>query len=72
MAIDFNKRDVDYSYKRYRTDREKHDTRTFTWAQVEDVLTLIENGKWPNGQFSDDECNLWSMITSKLDIDVKP
>lgn len=71
MAIDFNNKDKGRKYKRHRTNREEHDNRTFTWTQVEDVLTLIENGKRPDGQFSDDECNLWSMITNKLDIDVK-
>ena len=68
MAIDFNARSKDYSYRRYRENSEMFDNREFTWAQVSDVLTLIQNGKWPDGQFSDDECSLWSMITSKLNI----
>ncbi len=40
----------------------------FSFEQVEDVLDLIANKKWPDGNFGDDECILWSMIREKLDI----
>lgn len=43
--------------------------RVFSFEQIEDVLDLIANEKWPNGDFGDDECNLWSLIRRKLNID---
>lgn len=41
----------------------------FSFEQVEDVLDLIANKKWPDGNFGDDECILWSIIREKLEID---
>lgn len=41
----------------------------FCFEQIEDILDLIANEKWPNGDFGDDECVLWSMIRRKLNID---
>ncbi len=46
----------------------KHDA-TFSMAEIEDVLELIATKQWPDGHFSDNECNLWSLIRRKLDID---
>ena len=40
----------------------------FSFEQVEDVLDLIVNRKRPDGDFGDDECNLWFLICDKLDI----
>ena len=40
----------------------------FSFEQIEDVLDLIANEKWPTGEFGDDECNLWSLIRDKLNI----
>ena len=45
------------------------DGRVFSFEQVEDVLDLIADGKWPNGDFGDDECILWSLIRDRLGID---
>ena len=42
--------------------------RVFSFEQIEDVLDLIANEKWPDGTFGDDECVLWSLIRDKLDI----
>ena len=41
----------------------------FSFEQIEDVLDLIANQKWPDGHYGDDECNLWSMIRNKLGIE---
>ena len=38
-------------------------------AEIEDVLELIATKQWPDGHFSDNECNLWSLIRRKLAID---
>jgi hypothetical protein len=43
--------------------------RVFSFEQIEDVLDLIAAEQWPNGDYGDDECNLWSLIRRKLDID---
>ena len=42
--------------------------QVFSFEQIEDVLDLIANEKWPDGNFGDDECVLWSLIREKLDI----
>jgi hypothetical protein len=42
--------------------------RVFSFEQVEDVLDLIAEKKWPNGDYSDDECLLWSLIRTELGI----
>ena len=42
--------------------------RVFSFEQIEDILDLIANEKWPDGTFGDDECNLWSLIREKLGI----
>lgn len=39
---------------------------TFSVAEIEDVLDLIATKQWPDGHFSDSECNLWSLIRRKL------
>ena len=43
--------------------------RVFSFEQIEDVLDLIANKKWPDGSYGDDECVLWSMIREKLSIE---
>ena len=43
--------------------------RVFSFEQIEDVLDLIAEEKWPDGHFGDDECLLWSLIRRKLNID---
>lgn len=45
------------------------DGRVFSFEQIEDVLDLIANEKWPDSRFGDDECTLWSLIRSKLGIE---
>lgn len=44
------------------------DNRVFSFEQIEDVLDLIANEAWPDREFGDDECILWSMIREKLGI----
>lgn len=46
----------------------KHNA-TFSMAEIEDVLELISTKRWPDGHFSDNECDLWSLIRRKLHID---
>ena len=48
--------------------RAKENDHVFSFEQVEDILDLIANEKWPDANFGDDECNLWSMIRNKLNI----
>ena len=40
----------------------------FSYEQVIDVLDLIAAEKWPDGDFSDNECVLWEIIRDKLGI----
>lgn len=42
--------------------------RVFSFEQVEDVLDLIADEKWPDGNYGDDECVLWSLIRDRLGI----
>lgn len=42
---------------------------TFSMAEIEDVLELIATKQWPDDTFSDNECNLWSLIRRKLNIE---
>lgn len=46
----------------------EHD-KTFSMAEIEDVLELIATEQWPDVHFSDNECCLWSLIKRKLGID---
>ena len=41
---------------------------TFSMAEIEDVLELIATKQWPDVHFSDNECNLWSLIRRKLNM----
>lgn len=43
--------------------------KTFSFAEIEDVVELIATKQWPDSKFGDDECCLWSMIRNKLNID---
>lgn len=45
--------------------------KTFSMAEIEDVLELIATKQWPDVHFSDNECNLWSLIRRKLGIDYR-
>lgn len=58
------KRKSNYEEKR-RALENKH---VFSMAEIEDVLELVATKQWPDGHFSDDECNLWSLIRNKLGI----
>ncbi len=42
---------------------------TFSMAEIEDVLELLATKQWPDVHFSDNECNLWSLIRRKLNIE---
>ena len=48
----------------------KHDA-TLSMAEIEDVLELIATHQWPDVHFSDNECDLWSLIRRKLGIDYR-
>ena len=41
----------------------------FSFEQIEDVLDLIAHEKWPDGNYGDDECVLWSIIRNRLNIE---
>ena len=45
----------------------EHDA-TFSMAEIEDVLELVATHQWPDVRFSDNECDLWSLIRRKLNI----
>lgn len=55
------------NYEEKRRALEHH--KTFSMAEVEDVLELIATRQYPDGNFSDNECNLHSLIMRKLSID---
>lgn len=38
----------------------------FTLEQVEDICKLIRNHRWPDGQYGDAECVLWSVMCREL------
>jgi len=40
----------------------------FSMEEIEDVLVLIANRQVPDGRFSDNECELWSLMKRKLAI----
>ena len=40
----------------------------FSFEQIDDVLDLIAQRKWPDGTFGDSECVLWARIRDKLGI----
>lgn len=42
---------------------------TFSFAEIDDVLELVATKQCPDIHFSDNECNLWSLIRLKLGID---
>lgn len=68
--IDFEKRsDHDYHYKRV-PDRSKVGLASITLnlSEIEDVCALIAHKKWPDGQFGDDECTAFEVITRTLGI----
>lgn len=54
------------SDRRHKLDVERG--RVFTLSQIENVLDLVRDEKWPNGEFGDDECVLWSRVHDILDI----
>lgn len=38
----------------------------FTMEQVEDICHLIHEHRWPNGEYGDSECLLWSLMCRTL------
>lgn len=42
--------------------------KTFSIAEILDVVELLKAEQWPDGQFGDDECCLWSALRRELDI----
>lgn len=45
----------------------KHDC-TFSMAEILDVVELLKTEQWPDGQFGDNECCLWSALRRELNI----
>lgn len=43
----------------------------FSFEQIRDVCALLKAGKWPDGTWGDDECNLWSLLSEELDLKVR-
>ena len=41
---------------------------TFSMAEILDVVELLKTEQWPDGQFGDDECCLWSALRRELNI----
>lgn len=52
----------------YNKKRAIENDQVFYMEEIADVLELIATKQYPDGNFSDDECNLWSLICSKLKI----
>lgn len=42
--------------------------KTFSFAEIEDVVELIATKQYPDIKFGDDECELWSRIRKRLGI----
>ena len=65
-------REGDYKMRKttFENRREALKTDTvFSFEQIEDVLDLIADKKWPDGNYGDNECLLWSLIRNKLGIE---
>lgn len=56
---------ANYDNKQDALDRHK----TLSMEEIDDVLELIRTKQYPDGNFSDVECNVWSLVCRKLDID---
>lgn len=39
------------------------DCATFTFSTIRLIADMVKEGLYPNGNFSDAECNLWSVFT---------
>lgn len=48
--------------RRLAHEMQREHGNTFTFEQVRDICELVKEGQWPDGHYSDDECNLWSLI----------
>lgn len=64
MAKEMPQRKTDY----WNRKRAIESVNVFSFEQVEDVLDLLVAEKWPDGNYGDDECVLWSIIREKLGI----
>jgi len=64
MAKEMPQRKTDY----WNRKRAIESGNVFSFEQVEDVLDLLVAEKWPDGNYGDDECVLWSIIREKLGI----
>lgn len=56
------------AFDRIRHEDELEHGYCFTLEQVKDVLWLVANGEYPNAEFGDNECALWSVIRRELNI----
>ncbi len=48
--------------RRRAHDMAKEHGAVFTIEQIRDICYLVKAGQWPNGHYSDDECNLWGLL----------
>ena len=45
--------------------------QVFSFEQIRDVCELLKAGEWPDGTWSDNECNLWSLLRQEFDLKVR-
>ena len=50
-----------------RKERLESGRMVFTIEQIEDVLGLVLDGKRPDGDYGDDECELWLVLWNKVE-----
>ena len=55
----------DYNRKLRSEQLREHDI-VFDYEQIKDVLNLLKSGRYPDGTFSDNECNLWALFKEEL------
>lgn len=50
---------------------QKEHGQVFTYEQIHDICSLLKEGEWPDGNYGDDECVLWSLIREELNVPVR-
>lgn len=62
------KRDIDRIHEAREAIRKGWESEDwfFTTEQVEDICGLIRRHQWPDSQYGDAECNLWSIMCKAL------
>lgn len=59
-----------YQYPHHPQPGHMRDDRTLTFDQIREVIELVRDRKYPNGEYGDDQCSLWEMVTRELGIDI--